>query len=61
MAVLIVTPIQSEFHYLRQSCAQQGIKATETQIGRLSALHFPELKLYVALGGLGKTQFTNQF
>lgn len=60
MSTLVITPIQSEFHYLRQSCAKQGVKAIETKIGRLSVLYFPELTMYVALGGLGKTQFAVQ-
>lgn len=60
MTTLVITPIQSEFHYLRQSCARQSIQATETKIGRLAALHFPALAMYVALGGLGKAQFALQ-
>jgi adenosylhomocysteine nucleosidase len=60
MKTLVITPIQEEIDFFLQGCAEQGVQAEMLTLGRLPMVHFPALNLWVAQGGLGKTQFAVQ-
>jgi adenosylhomocysteine nucleosidase len=60
MNTLTVVPIQPELEFLLQAYAERGFRARDSTIGRLPAVHLPELGLTLACGGLGKVQFAVQ-
>ena len=55
--ILIVTPLQEEYNDLHHSLSALGLKSHHDKIGKLDVHHFPELKVTLARGGHGKTQF----
>ena len=57
MKILIVTPMQEEFDFFLHHCREQQSRSKEIEIGRIQAVHFPELDVTLARGGLGKVQF----
>jgi adenosylhomocysteine nucleosidase len=54
---LIVTPIQEEYDDLCSSLTNLGLNLQNDRIGKLDVCQFPELRITVAPGGHGKTQF----
>jgi adenosylhomocysteine nucleosidase len=54
---LIVTPLQEEYNDLHNSLCALGLDSHKSRIGRLEVDHFPALKVTLARGGHGKTQF----
>jgi adenosylhomocysteine nucleosidase len=60
MQILVVTPIQKETNFFRQSCIEQGFQAEPAMMGKLPVTRFPELDITLGAGGLGKTQFAVQ-
>ena len=60
MKTLAIGPIQSEADFLMQAIIVEGYQGEKAQIGRLPAVHVPELSLTLACGGLGKVQFAVQ-
>jgi len=60
MKTLAIVPIQSEADFLMQAIIEEGYQGEKAQIGRLPAVHVPELSLTLACGGLGKVQFAVQ-
>ena len=55
--ILLVTPLQEEYDDLYKSLAFHNLKSEPDKIGKLDVHRFPELKLTLARGGHGKTQF----
>ncbi len=60
MRKLIITPMKEELDFLLQGCTKQGLRAESATVGRLSVVHFPDLGVTLARGGLGKAQFALQ-
>jgi adenosylhomocysteine nucleosidase len=60
MKSLTVIPIQAEFDFFVQACAEQGLTMETSKLGRLPITHLPSLGLTLAQGGLGKVQFAVQ-
>jgi adenosylhomocysteine nucleosidase len=54
---LIVTPLQEEYTGLQNSLSALGLKSDTERIGKLETHCFPEIKVTLAPGGHGKTQF----
>jgi adenosylhomocysteine nucleosidase len=55
--ILIITPIQEEYDHLCSSLAEMGLSLENDKIGKLDVRRFPELRMTIARGGHGKTQF----
>jgi adenosylhomocysteine nucleosidase len=55
--ILIVTPLQEEYSDLYHSLSALDLTSHTERIGRLNVHCFPEIKLTLARGGHGKTQF----
>ena len=55
--ILIVTPLQEEYDDLYQNLRALGFHSHTDSIGKLNVDHFPALKITLARGGHGKTQF----
>ena len=60
MKMLIVTPLKRELDLLSNSIAQHRFDAAQSSIGRLPVIHYAELGITLAQGGLGKAQFAVQ-
>ena len=60
MTQLLITPVQQEFDFFMQGCAELGLGREESLIGRLPVTHLPDLNVTAARGGLGKVQFAIQ-
>ena len=60
MKMLIVTPLKRELDFLSNSIAQHRFDAAQSSIGRLPVIHYAELGITLAQGGLGKAQFAVQ-
>ena len=60
MKSLTVIPIQAEFDFFVQGCAEQGLAMELSMLGRLPITYLPSLGLTLAQGGLGKAQFAVQ-
>ena len=60
MKSLTVIPIQAEFDFFVQGCAEQGLATEPSTLGRLPITYLPGLGLTLAQGGLGKAQFAVQ-
>ena len=55
--ILIVTPLQEEYHDLYEGLSARDLKSYTERIGKLDVHCFPEINLTLARGGHGKTQF----
>ncbi|NOH01040.1 MAG: acyltransferase [Chloroflexi bacterium] len=55
--ILVVTPLQEEYDDLYNSLTAHGLKPAGGKIGKLPVHRFPDLRLTLARGGHGKTQF----
>ena len=60
MNKLIVTPMREELDFLVQGCTKAGFHAERATVGKLPVIHFPDLGVTLARGGLGKVQFAVQ-
>ena len=60
MNKLIVTPMREELDCLVQGCTKAGFHAERATVGKLPVIHFPDLGVTLAHGGLGKVQFAVQ-
>lgn len=58
--VLVVNPTSREHAVFAETCTGAGWAAAPTRLGRLDVLHWPELGLMAARGGLGKAQLALQ-
>lgn len=59
MAFLALTPLRAEYEELA-ACLQKKFKGEATQIGKIPAIYFAEIKLCLTIGGHGKAQFALQ-
>jgi adenosylhomocysteine nucleosidase len=57
MTILFIAPLQVEVDGFTQSLHERGYSSTVLQVGRIGAQHFPTLRITIARGGHGKTQF----
>lgn len=55
--VLVVTPLKEEYDDLLSSLTNLGLEAQLARLGKMDIHRFPLLKLTLARGGHGKTQF----
>jgi len=55
--ILIVTPLPEEYDDLYKSLVSYRLKSEQSKIGKLDVHRFSEIKLTLARGGHGKTQF----
>ena len=60
MKILIVIPLQEEIDPFLKACAERGVQAEDSVIGKLPVVLFPDLGITLARGGLGKVQFAIQ-
>ena len=60
MKILIVIPLQEEIDPFLKACSERGVHAEDSVIGKLPVVHFPDLGITLAPGGLGKVQFAVQ-
>ncbi len=60
MQTLIIIPLQEELDPFLHACTLRGVRQEQCGIGKLRAIHLPDVQTYVSLGGLGKAQFALQ-
>lgn len=60
MKRLIVVPTKKEIGFFLQAFSAAGFHSEESVVGRLPVVDFPDLRVTVGNGGLGKVQFATQ-
>ncbi len=60
MKILVITPLQEELDFFRQSCVERGFLTENSVIGRLPVVRLPDLEITLGRGGPGKAQFALQ-
>lgn len=60
MKILVITPMQEELDFFTRGCTARGFHAEGAVIGKLPVTRFPDLRITLAQGGIGKAQFAVQ-